>query len=351
MTRSLKIVLVNGLTEHFLLPDTSSTEATSAGEIIGVIEKYSKGIQRMRERNPLLVVGKPTIYTNVDEALHTLINARKYIDMPVIALLGLVDQSFTLDLQKNIIVFYDKKGEERGSMFLDGMYSNWREILYPETIVTEADIITVHEEEEEDISTEVPFDMLKEDMVKDLEEPMGEDDEEFEDEESDDEEYVDETVTPVRIVKEMKEKLESCEGESACNLWEYLFVDHDLFGKTVVIDYSGGGDSGQTDNVAIYDTIKYKAAKSYEETMACDESDSYPTLISGSQLDNLTWSLISSRVGGFYNDEGGYGKIILTGKSFQWDHFNYIQHEEHEVCTSVTAKEEKVDADSDTLPF
>lgn len=329
------------------MPDTSSTECTSGGEIIGVIEKYSKGIQRMRERNPLLVVGKPTKYINVDDALHTLINARKYIDMPVTGPLGLVDQSFTLDLQKNIIVFYDKKGKERGSMFLDGMYSNWREILYPETIVTEADTITVHEEEEEEISTEVPFDMLKH-----IEEPMVEDDdEEYDDEESDDEEYVDETVTPVRIVKEMKEKLESSEGESACELWDYLFVDHDLFGKTVVIQYSGGGDSGQTDDVSIYDTFKYNGAKTYEDYMSAEESDSYPTIISSPDLDTKIWNLISSRVGGFYNDEGGYGKIILTGKSFRWDHFNYVQTQEHELGTIITVEEEKVDTDSDTLPF
>lgn len=335
--------MFNGHTEHFLLPDTSSTEATSGGEIIAVIEKYSKGIQKMRERNPSLTVGKPAKYISVDDAIHTLINARKYIDMPVIGPLGFVDQLFTLDLQKNIIVFYDKKGEERGSMFLDGMYSNWREILYPETIVTEADIITVHEEEEE-IPDEVPFDMLKEDMVED-------DDEEFDDEESDDDEYVDETVTPVHIVKEMKEKLESSEGESASYLWQYLFVDHDLFGKTVVIDYSGGGDSGQTDNVAIYDTFKYKAAKTYEETMGADQSDSYPTLVKGDQLDNLIWSLISSRVGGFYNDEGGYGKIILTAKSFEWNHFNYVQTEEREIGEYFTLEEEKVDTDSDILPY
>jgi hypothetical protein len=313
---------MDGWNAEFLIPETILTEVDSAHEIVDAIEKYSKGLQKMRQRNPILTAGKSfKTYETFDDVMYTLVNARKHIDLPLTGPLSLVDQTFTLDLGKNMIFFYDKDRNERGAMQLDMTYSNWRELLYPDFYPTETSIV------------------LPDKMLEDLAEAMadtedaGEVMEGFEDEEETS------SIIPTSHRMKMAELICDRESESAYNLWHYLFIEKGLADKHIIINYSGGGDSGCTDDVKVYDKTAYKKAFSYSEVEDA-ETELDPPLTRDEELDRLIWEVISTKEAGFYNNEGGYGEMILSSTTFVWNHYNYIQETEHTVGTIVNGEEE-----------
>lgn len=134
-TRALTLLMPNGWVTTVHLPSVSSEtpEVESAAEVVSVLEKYRNGLQRLIARSPSLTTGKGKSYANLDEMIHTLVNARKYLDMRVVDPTEL-GEHYYLDLINQTITFHNMStGEERGSMPLKMFYANWREMFYPDT--------------------------------------------------------------------------------------------------------------------------------------------------------------------------------------------------------------------------
>ena len=88
--------------------------------------------------------------------------------------------------------------------------------------------------------------------------------------------------------------------------------------KRLVVQYSGSGDSGQTDDIStepekrnlLLDELFEDTEKSLKEI-----------------LDEFTWQAIEEHEGGFYNNEGGYGEVVFDTKNrtVTMEHNNYVQ--------------------------
>lgn len=88
--------------------------------------------------------------------------------------------------------------------------------------------------------------------------------------------------------------------------------------KRLTVQYSGSGDSGQTDDIStepekrnlLLDELFEDTEKSLKEI-----------------LDEFTWQAIEEHEGGFYNNEGGYGEVVFDTKNrtVTMEHNNYVQ--------------------------
>lgn len=291
LTRTLTIKFQNGFETTIILPHSDNGELNYAQEFVNELIRYKSAFQKFRVRAPILSMGAKTKhYPDLGSVFNAIVNARKFIDIPAIHLPLKFDQHFSIDMITGTFTLYkvdnkDEHPEERGTMPLDMVYSNWIELFYSDCDELEtADIKTTEEE----------------------------------------------LVKPIYLncnTEQMKEQLDSYQF----NLWEYFFEQlNALFSiehvKEVTIEYSGAGDSGCTDNVHLR----------MEDTHA-DFSFDHSELES---VDGLIWNLIESQASGFYNNDGGRGTIILSPKSFQWDHFDYVQEENQSVDIGVNLDED-----------
>ena len=287
LSRTLNIILPNGLTVLGSLPAREVSEIDSAREFINEIVRYKDAFARFKERNPDLSIGsKKRTYGTIGDVFHSVANARKFIEIPIAKHKG--DQHFEIDLEKGCFtLFRIDNQEERGTMSFDLIYSNWLELFYSDLvdgIIKEAlDAVTV----------EVP-------------------------------------ITPPKPAyhNPYTEKMSGKLDEEAFNLWKHFFEESHYAEeitsviKSVAISYSGSGDSGGTDDVCV----------------KTESGDRHSIRISG-ELDSIIWRLIDSRESGFYNNEGGRGDITFTTNSFSWDHYNYITHEDHSVSMAANVDE------------
>lgn len=298
LTRTLTIKFQNGFETTIVLPHSDGGELSYAQEFVNELIRYQSAFQKFRVRAPILSTGvKTKHYPDLGSVFNAIVNARKFIDIPAIHLPLKFDQHFSIDMTTGTFTLYkvdnkDEDPEERGTMPLDMVYSNWIELFYSDCDELEtADIKTTEEE----------------------------------------------LVKPIYLncyTEQMKEQLDSYQF----NLWEYFFeqpnalfsIDHVNHVKDVTIEYSGSGDEGYTDNVHLR----------MEDTHA-DFSFDHSELES---VDGLIWNLIESQASGFYNNDGGRGTIILSPKRFQWDHFDYVQEENQSVYINV-----KLDVDDAEL--
>ena len=88
--------------------------------------------------------------------------------------------------------------------------------------------------------------------------------------------------------------------------------------KRLVVQYSGSGDSGQTDDI---NTEPAKRDLLLDELFE-DTEKSLKEI-----LDEFTWQAIEEHEGGFYNNEGGYGEVVFDTKNrtVTMEHNNYVQ--------------------------
>ena len=88
--------------------------------------------------------------------------------------------------------------------------------------------------------------------------------------------------------------------------------------KRLVVQYSGSGDSGQTDDI---NTEPAKRDLLLDELFE-DTEKSLKEI-----LDEFTWQAIEEHEGGFYKNEGGYGEVVFDTKNrtVTMEHNNYVQ--------------------------
>lgn len=300
--RKLELITPTGDMMNISLPDFNGySHVESEEEFIETLKKYSKGLKGLRNRKPELSMGKNKRFETLDEQMHSLVNARKYVDGNFVLVDSLlVSQKFTLDLAKGTCTIYGVSDEEIGTLYLDAIFDNWKELFHPDLHpVVKAEVFAVGATEEE---------------------PCEEHDE-------DDEEDL--TFDKVRLLEDHRKVLtEEIDDDQAMELWNYCMnLDPELGSEnmTYTIMYSGGGDSGQTDDIIV--------RNSEDETVGLIQS----RLRTSDEFDTLIWQLIQRHEGGFYNDEGGRGTIEFSMTHFRWSHYNYYQSEDQTKAWNVGA--------------
>jgi hypothetical protein len=278
--RALKVILKNGksCTTH-LLPYPGD-EVGSTTSFIVVVKASMEAIQRFIKRSPdisliSLPAGKESPM-NLGHTLDKITSSRTKLEYQYV---GPDDyqQLFVLDFLNNCLVVYNSKREEVGTMYFNNMFDNWRELFYP-------DYIEPDSEEEH------------------IEEP--------DDEEADD-----------LDTESIREKILESIGEKALELWDAVYKDGAITDE-IRIEYSGCGDSGQTDGIYLK-KVDNPFARSVEE-------DLY------NEIDELVWELIDTREPGFYNNDGGSGHIYMSPKLFKWTHDNYVTESDRTVSEEIT---------------
>jgi len=91
--------------------------------------------------------------------------------------------------------------------------------------------------------------------------------------------------------------------------------------KRITVQYSGSGDSGQTDDIDV--------EPSSRKNLLDEKFDDKETIHEA--LDRICWGAIEDEQGGFYNNEGGFGELVVDvdEKTIQLNHTNYIQETEY----------------------
>ena len=84
----------------------------------------------------------------------------------------------------------------------------------------------------------------------------------------------------------------------------------------VIINYSGAGDSGQTDDISIKPETR--------DEMLDEKMESGKTIREA--LDEFAWQGIEENEGGFYNNDGGDGQIIfdVNERTVKMEHNNNV---------------------------
>ena len=215
MTRSLSVLFQNGLLLNLTLPPTELSEKDSAKEFVDAIVKYKAGIARFRARKPELSIGKQMkLVTSIDDTIHTIINARKYVDIPVAPdVYG--EQVFMLNFVSNSMSIGRVKTKDTIlSMYFDTMFDNWIDMAYPAEETSE--VVALPEPEPE---------------IKLESEPKS-------------------------ILHPNTEKMKAELAPGMFEFWDYCVNVRRMTDK-IEITYSGSGDSGGTDDViSIYDLGK-----------------------------------------------------------------------------------------------
>ncbi len=288
MTRAISILLPDGWKYSLAMVPFEGTELQSTREVLNVLQKYSDGIKRFRERKPDLKYKGVLVILEFDDFVHTLINARKHLE-GVAVVTDTYDQQFFIDFINNTITLY-KGAEERGTMRLDMFYSNWESLFYKDELLAELSA-GIEEFEKEDTLPDPP------------------------------EEIEVEVDGDYALTPQMMEKLDP----EAFDVWNHVMNNTDYAEHPyhkVTIHYSGSGDSGDIDEFRVW-----------------TDKENY-TSFSDDELDSLVWKLIDTREGGFYNNDGGRGEIVVSPTKFSWDHWNYISDETHDVSEEVDLSEE-----------
>ena len=232
-SRALKFKLLCGLEGCIPLDPTDLSEVDSAAEFISIIDKFRTGIRRFNDRNPMITWNpSPALRedTTLNDIIHDIVNSRKFMNFPDVDSsdywqvfeLNFTTESITLYSAERYLVSDDApltlvKHTELGTMHINAMFSNWKELFYPGM---EEDDITFKEDEDFD---ESDIEIINE-------------------EES--------------LYDYMKPKMEKELGDKQMELWDLLMSnieDTDLpENSTFRINYSGSGDSGDIDSITVY---------------------------------------------------------------------------------------------------
>ena len=102
--------------------------------------------------------------------------------------------------------------------------------------------------------------------------------------------------------------------------------------KRITVQYSGSGDSGQTDDIDV--------EPSSRANLLDENFDDKETIREA--LDRICWSAIEDQHDGFYNNEGGFGELVIDvlEKTIQLNHTDYIQETDYNEHTIYDAKDD-----------
>ena len=316
MNRALKIKLLNGLEGCIPLDTTMLNEVDSAAEFIAIIEKFRTAIRKFKDRNPDLTwaVAFPLKTLTLNDTIHDIVNSRKYINFPdVSGNMRYYDQVFKLDFTTETITIYamnavTREHEELGSMHINSMFSNWKDLFYPDAVELPVEYLGSEDEEEE-------IEIIAEEET---------------------------------LYEYMRPKMEAHLSSSEMNLYDLLMTSPTRSEVDIPetaafrINYSGSGDSGDIDS---FQVIIDKEG----EPRSVTDINHYYDKDTADSMYSAAWSTIDSRESGFVNNEGGYGEMNISATKFEWDHYNYITETDHSVSRQVDLEEKGIEL-VDELP-
>lgn len=312
-SRALKFKLLCGLQGCIPLDPTDLSEVDSAAEFIDIIDKFRVGIRKFNDRNPMITWNpSPSLRedTTLNDIIHDIVNSRKFMNFPNVDPND-YQQVFELNFATETITLYnmriaeytfvelDVELEELGSMHINTMFSNWKDIFYP----LGEFYITPFEDTDDEIEIINEEESLYDYMRPKMLEELG-------------------------------------EGSAEFELWDKIMgenTDMNLLSEDAyaVINYSGSGDSGDTDSFNFYQKIEGDPVPDF-----LGDVSKYYNSETTSELYNAVWKLIDTREPGFYNNDGGYGEITIGPKKFEWNHYNYITETDHSVGLYYDLEEE-----------
>lgn len=318
-SRALKFKLLCGLQGCIPLDPTDLSEVDSAAQFIDIVDKFRTGIRKFNDRNPMITWNPvPPLKedTTLNDIIHDIVNSRKFMNFPN------VDpndywQVFELNFATETITLYQAdivSGplNELGSMHINTMFSNWKDIFYP----LGEFYITPFEDEDDEIEI-----INEEESLYDY----------------------------------MRPKMEKALDTKEFELWDMLFTTTTntisgeplLEGDYITIHYSGSGDSGDIDHISVY--RKTDSSPEFlgdvSKIFSKEDSDKFYSQV---------WRTVDEREGGFVNNDGGYGDMTISHTIFEWDHYNYITEQDHTVGIYHNFEEEdsiKEDMEITVMPL
>jgi hypothetical protein len=260
----------------------STKDMTAA--FLDAINKQRNNIKRFIRRKPVLETVSKLKTTEgesikgcltIEEMIDVFTSARKTISCKLVVDESSYDQMFGINFDTGMIVLYKKEWENTfemiGSMPYDTIYSNWADLFFPEHPETEEEEFDIDELKDSEISESSGSESKSE--IKSKRKHF--------------------------FTESMMEQLD----EPAFEMWNWFYNLMDIRGQ-VIIEYSGSGDSGAIDDIIVEGTVVTTELRD--------------------KIEELCWKLIDSKESGFYNNDGGYGEIIITESKFSWKHYNYI---------------------------
>lgn len=318
-SRALKFKLLCGLEGCIPLDPTDLSEVDSAAEFISIIDKFRTGIRRFNDRNPMIKWSSSHSfreYTTLNDIIHDIVNSRRYMNFPNVDSSD-YDQVFELDFTTESITLYSEeryvvsddapltpvKHAELGTMHINAMFSNWKELFYPG--MEEDSWVTAMDKEDEDFD-ESDIEIINE-------------------EES--------------LYDYMRPKMKDQLGDKQMELWDLLMSnieDTDLPENcTFKINYSGSGDSGDIDSF----NICYDKGGSY----VSGRIESHFVGDTTTEMYSLAWRVIDEEEPGFVNNDGGYGEIVISATKFSWEHYNYFTETNQTIAMDVDLEDKGIE--------
>lgn len=294
-SRALKFKLLCGLQGCIPLDPTDLSEVSSTEEFINIIDKFRVGIRKFNDRNPMITWNpSPSLRedTTLNDIIHDIVNSRKFMNFPDVKSED-YDQVFELNFATETITLYSIKDAsgihyELGSMHINTMFSNWKDVFYPL-----AEFYITPFEDEDDAEIKI-----------------------IAEEES--------------LIDYMRPKMKTQLDDAEFDLWNMIMsaeTNGDLLPEKAyaIINYSGTGDSGDIDQISLYENNE----EGHRQHLG-DITKFFDTETCGG-IYSQVWKLIDTREPGFYNNDGGYGEILIGPTKFGWDHYNYITETDHSV--------------------
>jgi len=309
-SRALKFKLLCGLEGCIPLDPTDLTEVGSAQEFISIVDKFRTGIRRFNDRNPMITWSpSPSLRedTTLNDIIHDIVNSRKFMNFPNVEPND-YEQVFELNFATETITLYAMRPdaypavelEELGSMHINTMFSNWKDLFYY--------------------------------GVEDHLEGVWKDDEDFDES---DIEIINEEES---LYDYMKPKMKDQLGDKQMELWDLLMSnieDTDLPENcTFKINYSGSGDSGDIDSFNVHYNNKEGNYVSSRIELHFDSDTSNAAY-------SQAWRVIDEEESGFVNNDGGYGEMVISATKFSWEHYNYYTESNQTIGMDVDFSEDE----------
>lgn len=307
-SRALKFKLLCGLEGCIPLDPTDLSEVGSAQEFIFIVDKFRTGIRRFNDRNPMITWSpSPSLRedTTLNDIIHDIVNSRKYMNFPNVDPND-YQQVFELNFATESITLYAMRSdaypavelEELGTMHINTMFSNWKELFYHGVEEHDVDVWKDHEDEEDEM------------------------------------EFIDEEES---LYDYMRPKMKDQIGDKQMELWDLLMsnlAETDLpENSTFKINYSGSGDSGDIDSFSVY----YDKDGSY----VSERIESHFNGGTANEMYSLAWRVIDEEEPGFVNNDGGYGEMVISATKFSWEHYNYFTETNQTVAMDVDFSEDE----------
>jgi hypothetical protein len=244
--------------------------------------------------------------TTLNDIIHDIVNSRKYMNFPNVDPND-YEQVFELNFATESITLYAMRPpaypavelEELGTMHINTMFSNWKDLFYYGVEEHDVDVWKDHEDEEDEM------------------------------------EFIDEEESLYEYMKpKMKEQL----GDTQMELWDLLISNlaetYLPENSTFKINYSGSGDSGDIDSFNVYYNNK-------EGNYVSNRIESHFNPDTSNAAYSLAWRVIDEEEPGFVNNDGGYGEMEISASKFSWEHYNYFTETNQTVAMDVDFSEDE----------